>query len=72
MKKNLNDHAIEILEDIVNKKPNQPTFRYHLGAAWLQKGEKAKAKRELDAALANRPSREETGRIKDLLAKAGG
>jgi tetratricopeptide (TPR) repeat protein len=72
LKKNLNDHAIEILEDIVNKKPNQPTFRYHLGAAWLQKGEKAKAKRELDAALANRPSREETGRIKDLLAKAGG
>ena len=62
--------VIEILEEIVNKKPNQPTFRYHLGAAWLQKGDKAKAKKELETALANRPSQEELGRIRELLVKA--
>ena len=69
LKKNLNDNAIEILENIVAQTPNQPTFHYHLGAAWLQKGNKAKARNELEKALANRPSTEESVKIKELLAK---
>jgi Flp pilus assembly protein TadD len=70
LKKNLQDNAIEILENVVSQSPNQPTFHYHLGAAWLQKGNKAKARTELEKALANRPSSEEAGKIKELLAKA--
>ena len=70
LKKNLNDSAIEILTDLVNKHPNTPTFRYHLGAAWLQKGDRAKAKKEFETALENRPTSEETGKIKELLVKA--
>jgi len=54
----------------VNKHPNTPTFRYHLGAAWLQKGDRAKAKKEFETALENRPTSEETGKIKELLVKA--
>ena len=72
LKKNLNENAIEILGALVNKKPSQPTFRYHLGAALLQQGEKVKAKIELETALANRPSSEETKKIKELIAKASG
>lgn len=62
--------AREILANIVAERPNQPTFRNHLGAAWLQKGDKPKARKEFEAALANRPSAEELGKIKELLAKA--
>jgi Flp pilus assembly protein TadD len=69
LKKNLNQNAIEILGGLVNKHPNQPTFRYHLGAALLQQGEKVKARIELETALGNRPSPEEAEKIKGLLAK---
>ena len=69
LKKNLHDNAIEILETIVAQAPNQPTFHYHLGAAWLQKGNKGKARTELEKALANRPSSEEQEKIKALLAQ---
>jgi tetratricopeptide (TPR) repeat protein len=69
LKKNLNENAIEILGALVNKRPNQPTFRYHLGAALLQHGEKVKARIELETALGNRPSSEETKKIKELLAR---
>ncbi|HTM49099.1 MAG TPA: tetratricopeptide repeat protein [Bryobacteraceae bacterium] len=70
LKKNLTENAIEILADLVSRRPTQPTFRYHLGAAWLQKGEKTKARKELEHALINRPSQEEAAKIKALLAKA--
>jgi len=69
LKKNLNQNAIEILGGLVNKHPNQPTFRYHLGAALLQQGEQVKARIELETALGNRPSPEEAEKIKGLLAK---
>lgn len=70
LKKNLNDNAIEILQDIVDKNPDQPTFRYHLGAAWLQKGDKARARSELQTALSHHPTQEESEKIRTLLAKA--
>ena len=70
LKKNLTDNAIEILADLVKKRPGEATFRYHLGAAWLQKGDKVKARKELEVALVNRPSQEETAKIKELLVKA--
>jgi tetratricopeptide (TPR) repeat protein len=69
LKKNLNENAIEILEVLVNKRPDQPTFRYHLGAALLQRGEKVKARIELETALGNRPSPEEVKKIRELLAQ---
>jgi tetratricopeptide (TPR) repeat protein len=71
LKKNLNDNAIEILADLVGKRPNMPTFRYHLGVAWWQKGDRARAKKELETALDNHPTSEEKGKIKEILAKAG-
>ena len=71
LKKNLVANALEILEDLVRKKPADATFRRHLGEALLQKGDKAKGKKELQTALASSPSAEDATKIKKLLAKTG-
>jgi tetratricopeptide (TPR) repeat protein len=70
-KKNLPDNALEVFEDLVRKKPDEPTFRYHLALVLLQKGQTLRAKQELQAALASHPSVEEAGKIKEQLAKTG-
>lgn len=71
IKKNLSDNAVEIFRELVGKQPGNSTFRYHLGMALYQKGDKPSAKRELQAALASKPSQEEAAKIKELLAKLG-
>ena len=71
LKKNLVENALEILEDLVQKKPGEAIFRLHLGEALLKKGETAKGKKELQTALASKPSTEDATRIKELLAKTG-
>jgi tetratricopeptide (TPR) repeat protein len=70
-KKNLPDNALEVFEDLVRKKPDDPTFRYHLALVLLQKGQTLRARQELHAALASHPSVEESGQIKQQLAKMG-
>ena len=69
LKKNLPDNALEIFRSNVNKVPTNSTYRYHLGMALYQKGDKVKAKQELQAALAHKPSKEEEASIKELMAK---
>jgi predicted Zn-dependent protease len=71
LKKNLVENALEILEDLAGKRPDEPVFRLHLGEALLKKGETAKARNELRMALAQRPSIEDATRIRELLAKTG-
>ncbi len=71
LKKNLVDNALEMLEDLVHRKPDNPTFRLHLAQALFRKGESVKAKKELQTALDNRPSLEDTQSIKALLSKIG-
>lgn len=71
IKKNLSDNAVQVLRELVAKQPDRPTFRYHLGLALYQKGDKAAAKRELTTALAKRPAKEEEDRIRELLARIG-
>lgn len=71
LKKNLADNAIEIFRDLVVKAPNHSTYRYHLGMALSQKGDKTNAVRELQQALKNNPAREEAAKIRELLEKLG-
>ncbi len=71
IKKNLSDNAIAIYRELIARQPNNPTFRYHYAMALLQKGDKAAARQELQAALRNRPPKEEEGRIRELMAKTG-
>ncbi len=71
LKKNLPDNALEIFRDCLGKSPKNPTFRMHLGMALLQKGDKTRAKQELQTALTNRPTKEEETNIRTLLSKIG-
>lgn len=72
LKKNLSDNAIDIFKDLVQKAPNHSTFRYHLGMALYQKGDKPKALKELNEALRFNPPRDEREKITQLLSKLGG
>ena len=68
IKKNLPDSAIQILSNATRKDPKQPVYRYHLAMALLQKGDKAGARRECEAALAGAPGKADEEKIRALLA----
>jgi len=69
LKKGLRDSALQVFRNLVKNYPNYPTFRYHLGQAMLETGDKQGAKKELETALAAHPSRQDEARIKQLLGK---
>ena len=69
IKKNMSADAERIFKDLVEKEPANSTFHYHYGMALKQKGDKTSARRELETALKNKPSKDEAGKIQDLLTK---
>ncbi len=71
LKKNMPDNAIEILKELVSKQPDQSTYRFHLGMAYSQKGDKSKALDQLREALKYNPSKEEKEKIQQLIARLG-
>jgi tetratricopeptide (TPR) repeat protein len=71
LKKNLTDSAVDTFKTLVLQQPQNPTYRYHYAMALSQKGDRANAKKEAEAALANRPPRTQEGEIKALLQKLG-
>jgi len=68
IKKNLSDDAVRIFRELVDQDPNNPSFHYHYGLALLQKGDRPSAKREFEVAIRNKPSKDEAGKIRELLA----
>jgi len=71
LKKQMSDNALDIFKDLVTKAPNHPTFRYHLGMAFSQKGDRNRAVKELQEALKNNPNKREREEIQSMLAKLG-
>jgi tetratricopeptide (TPR) repeat protein len=71
IRKNLIDDSLRLLHDLINQKPDNPTFHLHLAMALYQKGNRSLAKKELETALRNKPSEREQTEIKQLLAKVG-
>jgi tetratricopeptide (TPR) repeat protein len=67
LKKGMLDSAIQSFSRLAQRYPDSAGFRYHLGLALFQKGEKAVARKELQTALANHPTPQETLRIRELL-----
>jgi tetratricopeptide (TPR) repeat protein len=63
--------ALQVFENNVRKYPKSSSFHYHLAAALLATGDKAKAKEELRKALENNPSSTDEPNIRQLLAKIG-
>jgi Flp pilus assembly protein TadD len=67
IKRNQSEEAVRVFEDLVQKNPNVYTFHYHYGMALLQKGDKVSAKRELELAMKDKPSKEDAAKIEELL-----
>jgi len=68
LKKNLSDDAIRTFKELLQAEPNRATYHYHYGMALLQKGDKPSAKRELETAIKFNPSKDDAGKIRQLLA----
>jgi len=49
--------------------PGNSTYRYHLGLAYAQKGDKPKALKELQQALRSSPAKDEENKIRDSINK---
>ena len=69
IKKNLSEDAVRIFHDLTVKDPKNSTFHYHYAMALMQKGDKPSAKRELDTAMKDNPSKDEQDKIHELLQK---
>ena len=69
LKKNLTDSAVDTFKALVLQAPQNPTYHYHYAMALSQKGDRVSAKKECEAALANRPPRAQEAEIRALMAK---
>lgn len=67
IKKNMTDNALQTFQTLVQSNPGNPTFLYHLGAAYYQKGDKQNARVELEAAMAAKPGAADAPKIRELL-----
>jgi tetratricopeptide (TPR) repeat protein len=71
LKKGLADNAIDVFKELVAKEPHHATYRFHLGMAYSQKGDKTKAMEQLKEALKFNPLPDEKGKIQALITKLG-
>ncbi|HEX4228973.1 MAG TPA: tetratricopeptide repeat protein [Bryobacteraceae bacterium] len=70
-KKNLNSEAIRIFRQLVEEKPQNSTFRYHLALALLKQGDKQEAKAEAEKALQMSSVPQEQNKIRTLVSQIG-
>jgi tetratricopeptide (TPR) repeat protein len=71
IKKNLTDSAIDTFRTLVVQAPQNPTFHFHYAIALNQKGDRDNAKKECQAALANRPNKNQENEIRQLMTRIG-
>jgi len=71
LKKNLSDNAIDLFKELVQKEPHASTYRYNLGMAYYQKGDKPAALKQLQEALKDNPPKSESDKIKELIGRIG-
>ncbi|HTW63681.1 MAG TPA: tetratricopeptide repeat protein [Bryobacteraceae bacterium] len=71
VRRGLNDSAIQILDGLIKKYPDQPEFRYHLGLALMQKGRIGDAKTQFNIALSHNPPKNVADKIKQIMSKMG-
>lgn len=63
--------AIQILQNASRRDPGQPLLHYHVAAALLRAGNKARAEEELNTALTEHPAPEDQQKIRALKLAAG-
>ena len=69
MKKNLTDSAIDSFKALVVQAPQNPIYHYHYAMALNQKGDRDSARKECQAALADKPNKVQEDQIRQLLSK---
>jgi tetratricopeptide (TPR) repeat protein len=69
LKKHMPGQAVDIFGPLVAKSPDNPSFHYHYCLALFDKGDKAGAERECDAALARKPVKADEAGARQLLAR---
>jgi tetratricopeptide (TPR) repeat protein len=68
-KKNLTDNAIDNFKTLVAQAPANPIYHLHYAMALNQKGDRESARKECQAALADKPSKAMEDQIRQLLSK---
>jgi tetratricopeptide (TPR) repeat protein len=68
-KKQLPDLAIPLFERSVEKAPDNPSYRYHLGLAYMLSGDTIGARSALQRALSSKPDADTAAEIRRLLAE---
>jgi tetratricopeptide (TPR) repeat protein len=71
LKKNLTDSAIDNFKTLVVQAPQNPVYHYHYAMALNQKGDRDTARKECQAALANKPNKSQENDIRQLMSKLG-
>ncbi len=71
-RKDLPSLALTYLQESVNRSPQDPGFRYHLGAAYLKAKDLPKAKAELEQALKLNPNFEGADDARKMLESMKG
>jgi tetratricopeptide (TPR) repeat protein len=69
LKKGLSDNAVDIFRDLTAKVPANSTYHFHYAMALAQKGDKPAATKQCQLALANKPTKEEESRIRELMTR---
>ncbi len=71
LKKHQPADAERIFTNLVSQDPKNATYRFHLATALFDKGDKPRAKEELQKALAEKPGPSDELKIRQLLATIG-
>jgi Flp pilus assembly protein TadD len=71
LKKNLTDNAIDSFKSITIQVPTSATYHYHYAMALKQKGDLPNARKECQAALADKPNKAEEDQIRKFLSSLG-
>lgn len=67
VKKQIFGNAIELLKDSVEKRPQNPEYRYHLAVAYFRAGRAAEAKESLQTALKLQPNLAQSAETKQMM-----
>ncbi|HTW66202.1 MAG TPA: tetratricopeptide repeat protein [Bryobacteraceae bacterium] len=69
LKRDQNDDALDIFQNLIRKYPDDPACAYHTGMAWYQKGDRAKARTLISHALDLSPPKDIESEANDLLRR---
>lgn len=70
-RKNLNAAAVQIFRQVVQDRPNNPTFRLHLAMALLKQGDKQGAREQAQKALQDASQPDEQNKIRNFVSQIG-